>query len=992
LYRSLKRRLLKAVVPILVVLIIGGTFVFYVPTSANADTGQSLVVSSASGLQGSSITLKDTSLASAETYIVCFSTAYYYCSLSTSIPNVQDSLTGSSLIAGVSETVPLIAGGQYFLVLISPTSVFVTDTEFTITPSAITYPLSAGVGSANTLKATNLAGSSSYTVCFETAPTTGCSSGPSDTGTALASGVSVTVPDLSNGLYYLNIESATSPASSFQIVSSSTVEVTSSITLGAASGAEGASVTIKVSSLASASTYTVCFSQAYYYCSVSTSVTHVSYSITGSTLKTGTTLTVPEISGGQYYVVILSPTSTFVTSAVFTILGSVITYPASGASPSTPATKMKATNLVASATYIACFVSSPTSGCSSGTSATGSAFASGVTVPVPSGLTSGQYYATLESVTSPPSSLQIVAVSPFVVTGGTTSVETLGAASGLGGASVTVKATNLVSTTTYTVCFSTAYYYCSISSSVPNDQVSLTGSVLTTGTTLTVPLLGGGQYYVVIYLSSLVAVGAYYITASVASLPNSAGVGTAQTLKATNLATATTYTICFENNPTTGCSTGTSATGSALATGVSVTIPDETPGLYYLNIESAVSPASSAQIVAVSSPVLVVSITPGATGGAQGASVTLKASSLVSAETYTVCFSTAYYYCSISSSVPNAVYTLTGSALSAGTSVTVPKINGGPQQNGGQQYFIILESPSPTVMTNAAFVITQSVITSPTTGTAGVGSTQTVKATNLVGAATYTICLTNSPTTGCASGQSATGTALGTGVSYVVPDLTPALYFLNIESATSPASQAQIVSVSSLVVTSAITLGSNNAIEGTSVSIKVSSLNPTGSYTVCFSQANYYCSVSNSIPDVQYTFTGSTLKSGTTVVVPEIIGGPYYLVLLNSLSTVITYNTYRIYQVFITFPSNAAVGSSNALKVTNLVSTATYTLCFETSPTTGCSTGPSATGSTLAAGTYKVTIPDLPNGVIFLNIESATNPNSFQIVATAAIDVSSVLT
>jgi phage tail protein X len=961
-----------------IILVIGGAFLFVGPPTASAAPGS--ILSIVNGSQGTTIVVKDTSLNPSNTYTVCFSQGYYYCNIGASVPNVQYTFTGSALSTGQKIIVPEIIGGQYFVVILSGTTQIATD-SFTITPSVPTFPTTANDGSSQTLKVNNLVSTASYTVCFETNPTTGCSTGTSETGSALGTGASVKVPDLASGIYYVNVESATSPPSSLQIVSSSTVLVESTLTLGANSGIEGASVSAKDTSLNPSTTYTICFSQGYYYCSMSSSIPNVQYSFTGTLLSTGQTLTVPRLYGGEYFVVIEAPSSVFVTSSAFYLTPAVITFPNSGAALSSQT--IKVTNLVnsAAATYTICFETSAFTGCSTGTSKTGAALTTGVSITVPS-MSAGAYYVNVESATSA-SSQQIVASSDFVVTGASTPVEALNTHSGGEGTSLTVSVTNLVSGDTYTVCFSQGYYYCSMSSSIPNVQYSLTGAQLSTPQTLTVPELLGGPYFVVTLLgSTFEASGAYTTTLSLPTFPLTAGVGSSQTVKATNLVSVNSYTVCFETSPTTGCSSGVSGTGAAFGLGVKLTVPDITPGQYYVNLESAVSPSSSLQIVTTATVLVTSSATVSISSGNEGASVTLKDLSLASGGSYTVCFSQGYYYCSTSASVPNNQYTFTGSSLTTGGALTVPDLVGG-------QYFVVILSGS-TMISDATFEINPSVQTFA--GSATVGSAQTIKSTSLVSTTSYIICFETSPASGCSSGISETGTTLNGGVSITVPDISPGLYYTNIESSPGyPASSLQIVSTSSVLVTSVETLTTHSGIVDATTSVKDTGLHSSNSYTVCFSQDYYTCGVSASVPNVQYSLTGAQLSAGYTLTIPQIIGGQYYVVLLAG-STLVSTSPYFITGSVITFATSPGVGSPQTIKVNNLASTTTYTICFETEPTSGCSSGTAETGSALNTG-VSIVVPDLTPGQYYLNIESATSPvSSFQIVTSAPVLVTSTAT
>jgi len=108
----------------------------------------------------------------------------------------------------------------------------VSEASFSITPTVMTFPDSGSPTTAKKITVTNLVSTTTYTVCFETAPTTGCSSGTSATGSTLGgAGTSVIIPDLTPGLYYVNIESAISPPSANQIVATSTSTITTPITL-----------------------------------------------------------------------------------------------------------------------------------------------------------------------------------------------------------------------------------------------------------------------------------------------------------------------------------------------------------------------------------------------------------------------------------------------------------------------------------------------------------------------------------------------------------------------------------------------------------------------------------------------------------------------------------------------------------------------------------------------------------------------------------------
>jgi hypothetical protein len=1037
-----------------------GSLTIRIPSASAASGSPTVTLSAPGGAQGSSVTVTATGL-SAGTYTVCFS-AYYNSCNAPSQAKASYSESDTALSSGVSLVVPDLYGGQYFVDVFSG-STFEANAIFTITSatvSAFNAPCtgtcilitSGYIESSIWISGHGFAASgagSTYSVCFSTS-TTSCSSSSQVvtgvTGATLSSsaGLATVVPIVPPGPYYIDVSNGSS--GSYNIVATTSFFVNGSETLSTYGGIQGSTVTLTTDWAASSDSYSVCFSPYYNSCSAPSNA-KATYTETGTALNAGVSLTVPDLYGGQYFVDVISG-STLISNAIYAVTPAVTSVKITGVEVNTAgigsSLSISTTNLATSgagSSYDVC-ISTQSTSCSGGETVTGvagSTITTGYTLVVPD-IPVGQYYVDIGNGTS-----NIISAYSLLLTGPIT----LSSLSGGEGSSVTITAASLAAGNSYTVCFSEYYSSCS---SVSNAKPSytLSGSALTSGASVEVPNLPGGQYFVDIISGSTVVDNAIFsILPSVVTLsPDtlSSGIGGTITVTATNLNPAQYYIICLDQSEGTSCSNGlstTAYTGSTLgSTGGSLSVATTlTAGQYYVSIHNQTilgypcTPSCSlGNLVDLATLVLTgtgtsdlpISLSTGSSAPGGTVTVTIP-SGLTAGNTYPVCFSSSPSSCTDLNSAENGqVSTPTGelgsTLTSPGATLTVPDL---PSSVGGitvPQYYIDVESGTgggATIIATASFSILPSTLP-VSSSSGGIGSSLTIDGTNLVSGESYVVCFsTSSYSCNPASSPSEVGTETGTqlsgGVSIIVPNIPVGNYYLEIVSGTT-SSPYDVLAESVFGVTGALTLASYSATLGSTLSITAPSLNPSSTYVVCFSSSSTSCNALNSAENGQVPGSVSSGLTGTSshtvsLTVPDLptsVGGisvPQYFVDLevSGSTTVLASDVLSITPATTTITTSSIsliptgeVGSSFTLGATSLNPGETYIVCFSSvsyscNPASSPNEVTTNTGSNIGSGIL-VTVPNIPMGKYYLDVVSGSASSPYDTVAMSTFLITGVIT
>src|SRR5207245_1254711 len=156
------------------------------------------------------------------------------------------------------------------------------------------------------------------------------------------------------------------------------------------------------------------------------------------------------------------------------------------------------------------------------------------------------------------------------------------------GTTITLAGSNYAGSTSYAYCFSTSSNSCS-GGSLP--VTSTAGGTLPAGTTVTVPEVVGGGYFVDVFafgVSSVIASAAFSVTPETIALsPAFGAVGTVVTVTGSNFVGNTFYVLCFATNTFSCNITGASKSvlttaGGAIPGGTTIAVPQVIGGGYFV--------------------------------------------------------------------------------------------------------------------------------------------------------------------------------------------------------------------------------------------------------------------------------------------------------------------------------------------------------------------------------------------------------------------------
>src|SRR3989441_1148177 len=424
------------------------------------------------------------------------------------------------------------------------------------------------------------------------------------------------------------------------------------------------------------------------------------------------------------------------------------------------------------------------------------------------------------------------------------------------------------------------------------DLNSVRGSPVT-GAIIFVLLIssGAGQ---VLANGSAIAVAPSGSTADPPTLvlsPNSGPVGTLITVTGAGYAVSTALTICFSTSPA-GCSGASLVTSDGSgAISTTLTVPEVAPGAYFVDIASGAVWASAA--LGLSPETLAIS--PGI--AAIGSSVTVTGSNYAASTIYTLCFATVTFSCNIS----GAFFSVTSNVGGAISSVEpVPQV-----APGG--YFVDIAFGS-TFLASAAFTVTpETIALSPAFG--AVGTVVTVTGSNFVGNTFYVLCFATNTFSCNITGASKSvlttaGGAIPGGTTIAVPQVIGGGYFVDVAS-----SSTFLASAAFTVTPETLAISPNAGPVGTTITLAGSNYAGSTSYAYCFSTSSNSCSGA-SLPLT--STTGGALPAGTTVTVPEVVGGGYFVdVFAFGVSSVIASAAFSVTPETIALaPNNGAVSTS----------------------------------------------------------------------------------
>src|SRR2546428_710110 len=550
-----------------------GSAIAVAPSGSTADP-PTLVLSPNSGPVGTLITVTGAGYAVSTALTICFSTSPAGCSGASLVTS-----DGSGAIS-TTLTVPEVAPGAYFVDIASGAGAVLAFAAFGLTPETLAIsPGIAAIGSSVTVTGSNYAASTIDTLCFATV-TFSCNisgaffSVTSNVGGAISS--VEPVPQVAPGGYFVDIAfGSTFLASAAFTVTPETLAISPN------AGPVGTTITLAGSNYAGSTSYAFCFSNSPNSCSgASLPVT----STAGGTLPAGTTVTVPEVVGGGYFVDVFAfGVSSVIASAAFSVTPETIALAPNNGAVSTSIT-VTGSNYASSTTYTLCFSTSPFA-CTSGqgsaskpiTTTAGGTIPPATTITVPAGA-SGTEYVNMEFGST------ILSSSPFSVGGSALPRLQLSPNIGPVGSTVSVTGNNYPANTIIDLCFSTFSTGCSGGISSPTSDGS--GSI---STSIAVPQVASGGYFVNTLLSgTLLVSAAFSVTPETLSVsPNAGAVGTPIAVTGSNYGASTIYTVCFSlsSNFCNGAGpsqTTTTDTSGGLST--PLTVPEVAPGGYFVDV------------------------------------------------------------------------------------------------------------------------------------------------------------------------------------------------------------------------------------------------------------------------------------------------------------------------------------------------------------------------------------------------------------------------
>ena len=177
----------------------------YAP-AASFQVSPSIALVPAGGAVATPVSLTGTGLEANTTYTACFLDNVSACSSGTSI----DTLSNGSTQPGPNLVVPVLAPGPYFVDL-SEAGSFVASAPFAVTSATLTIlPTSGAVGTVVNVTGSAFDSNTQYVYCFQSvvSPCTGSTVFTSDGSGNIPAGLSLTVPQVPGGTYYVDVSRA----------------------------------------------------------------------------------------------------------------------------------------------------------------------------------------------------------------------------------------------------------------------------------------------------------------------------------------------------------------------------------------------------------------------------------------------------------------------------------------------------------------------------------------------------------------------------------------------------------------------------------------------------------------------------------------------------------------------------------------------------------------------------------------------------------------
>ena len=529
-------------------------------------------------------------------------------------------------------TIPTVATGIYSIRADIPVFGPVeASAPFQVVVSIALSPVSGPAGTSVTITGSGFAANTTGNIWFDSNGNSVIDAGEPATsvtttaGGAIPVGIALTIPAVTTGIYSIRADIPSGGA----VEASATFSVVVGINLSPSSGPPTTTVTITGSGFAASTTGNIWFD---INGNSTMDVGEPSISVTTTTtglIPAGSTLIIPTVAIGNYFIRADIPSGgTVEASATFTATATLTLSPTSGP-PGTTVT-ITGTGLIASTVGIIWFDTNGNSVIDAGepatlvTTTTGGAIPAGITLNIPNvGLGSYSIRADI------PLGGLLEASATFVVT----ATLTLSPVSGTAGTSVIIIGSGFVSSTSGSVWFDTNGNSI-IDAGEPAILVTTTAlGAIPAGTTLSVPAVAVGSYFIRVDIplgGAVEASATFTVVATLTLSPVSGPSGTTITISGAGFVVSTMGVIWFDTNNNnirdideTTILVNTTALG-AIATGTTMIIPNVTPGSYPVRADIPIGgtiEASATFTVTVPLPTITASVSP--TSIVRGGSATL---------------------------------------------------------------------------------------------------------------------------------------------------------------------------------------------------------------------------------------------------------------------------------------------------------------------------------------------------------------------------------
>jgi|HubBroStandDraft_1064217.scaffolds.fasta_scaffold01014_4 hypothetical protein len=568
----------------------------------------------------------------------------------------------SSLSGGFSCTfpVPVVPSGGYSVIAtdgINAASKTYTVGAATLSPS----PTFGNVGSSVTVTGTGYAPSAPLTLNFSATPISSCTSGSLTAGSSGDFSCAFTVPAAVAGSHLLEASDRTNSGTA-------SFTVDPHMTLSTSSGIVGSSVTATGTGFDGSTTYTLTWDASVVSCTVST---------TNSVGDFDCTFSVPSSTAGGHTVGAAENSNS--ANAPFTVDPAVVVSPTSGVVGTAIVVTGSGFDGSASATVT---WDATTTLCSTTTNASGGIVCSS---RVPSSPIGANTVAIAEGSFSPSATFSV------------TSSFSLSVGQGIVGTVVTLLGSGLLASTAYGYCLQTTQSACSAGLTFTTDPH---GSI-PSGTTLTIPSVASGPYYVDLSLSGSFVVSApFLVTSASLQLSRTVGpVGTSVALSGGGFVNSTLYDYCFQRAAA-ACPGGTTTTftsdGSGnIPHGTALSVPATSAGNYYVDV------SEGSTLVTVAPFTLTPQLLLDPTSGFVGTSIQVNGTGMLSGASFLVLWNSTLPVCS-------------GTTDSNG-SFTCALFDAPPSPAG----LVVLTASDGTNRPSANFTVESNLSATPSSGTVG---------------------------------------------------------------------------------------------------------------------------------------------------------------------------------------------------------------------------------------------------------------------------------